>query len=178
MEKNLYKSIFRGTVILISVALIFSLFYQVPVQAPERVGISEVARLIEEDKVASIEILGDELNVQLKDEVRLTSQKEAGVGATETFTNLGVSAPKLAAVRIEAKDESGIRFWLGILIPTILPLIIFIALFYFIFRQAKGGVNQAFTFGKANINLFTNFKDKISFKDVAGLKPSLGYVFA
>jgi len=40
----------------------------------------------------------------------------------------------------------------------------------FIFRQARGGVNQAFTFGKANINLFTNFKEKVSFKDVAGLK--------
>ena len=170
MEKNLYKSIFRGAVILISVALIFSLFYQVPVQAPERVSISEVVTLIGENKVSSIEVSGDELNIQLKDETKLISQKESGVGITETLANLGVPPSQLATVQIEAKDESGARFWMGILIPTVVPLIIFIAIFYFVFRQAKGGVNQAFTFGRSNLNLFTNFKDKITFKDVAGLK--------
>ena len=170
MEKNLYKSIFRGAVILISVALVFSLFYQVPVQAPEKVGISEVVNLIGEGKVSSIEVSGDKLNIQLQDETKLISQKEAGVGITETLVNLGVSPSQLATVKIEAKDESGARFWMGGLIPTVLPLIIFVAIFYFIFRQAKGGVNQAFSFGRSNLSLFTNFKDKISFKDVAGLK--------
>ncbi|OGG28427.1 cell division protein FtsH, partial [Candidatus Gottesmanbacteria bacterium RIFCSPLOWO2_01_FULL_48_11] len=170
MEKNLYKSIFRGAVILISVALVFSLFYQVPVQAPEKVGISEVVNLIGEGKVSSIEVSGDQLNIQLQDETKLISQKEAGVGITETLVNLGVSPSQLATVKIEAKDESGARFWMGVLIPTVLPLIIFVAIFYFIFRQAKGGVNQAFSFGRSNLSLFTNFKDKISFKDVAGLK--------
>lgn len=170
MEKNLYKSIFRGTVILISVALIFSLFYQVPTQAPGQASLSEVVKLIGEGKVTAIRVAGDELSITLVDNSELVSQKEAGVGITETLVNLGVTPDQLAPVTIEAKDESGVRFWMGVLIPTILPLIIFIALFYFIFRQAKGGVNQAFTFGRANINLFTNFKDKITFKDVAGLK--------
>src|SRR3989344_5167775 len=144
MEKNLYKSILRGAVILISVALIFSLFYQVPTQAPERVSLSEVVRLIGEGKVSSIEVSGDALNIQLSDQVKLVSQKEAGVGVTETLANLGVSPEQLSALQIEAKDESGGRFWMGILIPTVVPLIIFVAIFYFIFRQAKGGVNQAF----------------------------------
>ena len=38
------------------------------------------------------------------------------------------------------------------------------------FRQAKTGMGQAFTFGKANVKLFTHFKQRIAFKDVAGLK--------
>src|SRR3989338_1507405 len=170
MEKNLYKSILRGTVILISVALLFSLFYQVPTTAPENVSVSEVVRLIGEGRVSLIEVSGDELNVKLVDETKLISRKESGVGVTETLVNLGATPEQLSKLQIEAKDESGARFWMGVLIPTILPLIIFIAVFYFIFRQAKGGVNQAFTIGRANVSLFTNFKDKISFKDVAGLK--------
>src|SRR3989344_2798796 len=170
MEKNLYKSVLRGVVILISVALIFSLFYQVPQQTPERVSISEIVRLIGEGKVSSIEVSGDELNVQLIDEAKLISQNEAGVGITETLVNLGVTPSQLSLVRIEAKNESGARFWMGVLIPIVLPLILFVGIFYFIFRQAKGGVNQAFTFGRSNLSLFTNFKDKITFKDVAGLK--------
>ena len=37
------------------------------------------------------------------------------------------------------------------------------------FRQARTGVNQAFSFGRSNLRLST-FKDKVMFKDVAGLK--------
>ncbi len=37
------------------------------------------------------------------------------------------------------------------------------------FRQARTGVNQAFNFGRSNLRLST-FKDKVMFKDVAGLK--------
>jgi len=45
-----------------------------------------------------------------------------------------------------------------------------IFLFWFIFRQAGRGANQAFNFTKSNLKLFMPFKDKITFKDVAGLK--------
>ena len=37
-------------------------------------------------------------------------------------------------------------------------------------RQAKGGVSQAFTFGKANLRLFASYKNRVTFKDVAGLR--------
>ena len=37
------------------------------------------------------------------------------------------------------------------------------------FRQAKNGANQAFSFGRSNLKLST-FKDRVMFKDVAGLK--------
>ncbi|MEX2054130.1 MAG: ATP-dependent zinc metalloprotease FtsH [Candidatus Colwellbacteria bacterium] len=170
MEKNLYKSILRATVILISLALIFSVIYQVPQEAPERVSLTEVARLIGEGQVTSIEVNGDDLNIFLENEAELITKKEAGVGITETLVNLGITPEQLTAIEIETVEESGFRFWMGILLPTLLPLLIFVAIFYFIFRQARGGVNQAFTFGKSNLSLFTNFKEKVSFKDVAGLK--------
>jgi cell division protease FtsH len=37
------------------------------------------------------------------------------------------------------------------------------------FRSAKSGANQAFNFGRSNLRLST-FKDRVTFKDVAGLK--------
>jgi len=170
MEKNLLRSILRATVILISLALIFSVIYQVPQSEPEQVSLTRVVQLVGEGQVASIEINGDDLNVALTDESQLIAKKEAGLGITESLVNLGLTPEQLSAVEIETVEESGFKYWAGILIPTLLPLLIFVAIFYFIFRQARGGVNQAFTFGKANINLFTNFKEKVSFKDVAGLK--------
>ncbi|MFH1694207.1 MAG: ATP-dependent zinc metalloprotease FtsH [Patescibacteria group bacterium] len=170
MEKNLYRSILRAAVILFSLVLLFSLFYQVP-QEPEIVTISELAEKIKAGDVENIEVAGEEISIILKGEAdELKSQKEAGVGLTETLANLGLTAEDLSSVNIKAVDQSGFLFVMGVLLPTLLPIIIFVAIFWFIFRQARGGVNQAFSFGKANVHLFTNFKEKISFKDVAGLK--------
>ncbi|KKU77505.1 MAG: ATP-dependent zinc metalloprotease FtsH, partial [Candidatus Giovannonibacteria bacterium GW2011_GWB1_47_6b] len=43
-------------------------------------------------------------------------------------------------------------------------------MFWFIFRQAKSGASQAFTFGRSNLRLFGTSRDRVTFKDVAGLK--------
>jgi cell division protease FtsH len=100
----------------------------------------------------------------------LRSKKETGTTLHETLKSYNVAPEALAATRVEVKDEPGWYFWAGVIIPTILPLIIIGGIFFFMFRQARVGVNQAFTFGRANLRLFGNFKDRVTFKDVAGLK--------
>ena len=55
----------------------------------------------------------------------------------------------------------------------LLPILLFVVFFFFIFRQAKSGLGQAFDFTKARARLFGadgKPKDAITFKDVAGLK--------
>ena len=59
---------------------------------------------------------------------------------------------------------------MGIILPTLLPILIIVGIFWYITRQAKGGVSQAFTFGRANLKPFGGFKDKVTFADVAGLQ--------
>jgi cell division protease FtsH len=170
MEKNLYRSIFRAAVILFSLALIFSFVYQVP-QEPTTITLTNLAEKIKTGEVEKIEIAGEEISIKLKNsDVKLVSQKETGVGLTETLVNLGLTTEDLSGVNIGAVNQSGFLFVMGVLLPTVLPIIIFVGIFWFILRQAKTGVNQAFTFGRANIHLFTNFKEKITFKNVAGLK--------
>ena len=72
-------------------------------------------------------------------------------------------------VDLEIVNQSGWEYWASILVDPLLTLLIIGALFWFMFRQAKSGVNQAFSFGRSNLKLST-FKDKVMFKDVAGLK--------
>ena len=171
MEKNLfYRSIFRGIVILFSLALIFSLVYQAP-QEPESITLTDLAGKIKAGVVEKIEIAGEGVKIKLRDNgAELVSQKEDGVSLTETLKNLGLTAEDLAKVNIAVVDRSGMLFITGILLPTVLPIIVFVAIFWFFLRQARTGVNQAFTFGRANIHLFTDFKEKITFKNVAGLR--------
>jgi len=130
----------------------------------------KLSKKINAGEVASILVNGDKLEVTLTDDAKLLSQKEAETGITQTLNNYGVTPEALSSISLKIKDESGFVFWLRIIIPTLLPLLIIGALFFFLMKQAKGGVNQAFSFGRANINLFNNLKDKVSFKDVAGLK--------
>ncbi len=133
--------------------------------------LTDLVEKIRSDEVEKIEIAGEEISIKLKNsDVEWTSQKEAGVGLTETLVNLGLTTEDLSRVSIEAVDQSGFLFVMGVLLPTVLPIIVFLLIFWFIFKQARTGVNQAFTFGRANIHLFTNFKEKITFKNVAGLK--------
>ena len=47
------------------------------------------------------------------------------------------------------------NIWAGILLDPLLTLLIIGALFWFMFRQAKTGVNQAFNFGRSNLSFRT-----------------------
>src|SRR5690554_1487583 len=60
--------------------------------------------------------------------------------------------------------KSGITFWSILL--SLLPIIIMVAILFFIFRNAQGSNNRAFEFGKNRAKLSQN--KNVTFKDVAG----------
>jgi cell division protease FtsH len=165
----LYKHILWATITLLTIAVVFSLFFPGG-KEPAQLTISELVGKINQGEVEKITVRGDDLFVDLKTGDKAIAKKERETGLTQTFSNYGVEIKALRSVALEVKDESGFRFWAEILIPTLLPLIVIIAVFWFIFRQAKTGASQVFTFGRANIRAFKSFKDRITFKDVAGLK--------
>lgn len=169
--RTLSKNIFWAIVTLITLALVFSVFLQ-PTEKPVVLSINELASKINAGEVSEIVVRGNDLNITLADGSMATARKEAEVGLSETLRNYGVDAAALQGVALQVKDESGLRFWLSILIPTLLPLFIILLIFWFVFRQARSGASQAFTFGKANIRLFAPQKGRATFKDVAGLKES------
>lgn len=166
---SLYKNFFWVVAILLSFVLLLSVAYQTQ-KPPQEVDITELVRKINANEVASIIVTGDNLEVSLTSGEKLTSKKESGVGITETLVNYGVTPQELTNVSLKIQEESGLNFWLAIIIPTVLPLIIIGVMFWFITRQARGGINQAFTFGRANIRPSANLKDRVTFADVAGLK--------
>jgi cell division protease FtsH len=167
--RTLTKNIFWAITTLLLIAFIFSFFFAE--QEPKAVlTIDQLVSKINSGEVAEIIVSGNDLKIELKDGSQATSKKETEAGLSETLKNYGVEQTALQKVSLEIKEQSGFRFWAGILIPSLLPLLIIGVFFWLMFRQARTGMSQAFTFGKANIKLFTQFRDKITFKDVAGLK--------
>ncbi|MFH1188988.1 MAG: ATP-dependent zinc metalloprotease FtsH [bacterium] len=167
--KNIYKNFILVILILFSFALFASLAYQES-QPNNIIDLSTLAQKIMAGEVKELNVQGSTLEIGLQDGKTLMSQKEESVDITQTLLNLGVSPEKLGIIKLEIQGESSLRYWMSILIPTLLPLIIIGFIFWLLMGQAKGGMNQAFTFGRANLRLFSNFKDKVMFTDVAGLE--------
>ena len=167
--KILTKNISWAILTLLLVAFIFSLFYSTQKQ-PAVLSIDQLVSKINDGQISKITINGNDLNIQLKDNTQVVSKKETETGLSETLKNYGVNPTALQKVTLEVQEESGLRFWAGILLPALLPLLIIGVFLWLMFRQAKTGMSQAFTFGRANIKLFAQFKDRITFKDVAGSK--------
>lgn len=164
------RVIFWVLVVLLGLSIIFSFFIQVGTK-PENLTLNQLAQKINAGEVKEITVSGNDLNILLNNDSRALAQKESESGIIETLKNLGVREEALQKVDIKIQQDSGWKFWAGVLIPTILPLLIIMAFFWFTFRQAKSGMTQAFNFGRSNIRLFSpRGPEKITFKDVAGLK--------
>lgn len=167
--KNLSKHISWAIFTLLIIAFIFSLFYS-GAKSPEFITLDQLAKKIDVGEVSKISANNNDLNIELKNGDKLVSKKETETGLSETLKNYGINPLSLQKVAFEIKEESGLRFWTAILLPSIIPLLIIGFFLWIMFKQAGKGMGQAFSFGKANIKLFSQFKDRITFNDIAGLK--------
>jgi cell division protease FtsH len=149
------------------VTLVYSVFSS-PQQASD-VDITQVAADIKSGKVKNITVQGDALTVEYTDPNAASrrSRKETDTTVFETFDSLGVTAANLKNVEIEVKPPAVWEEWAGLLV-TIVPLVIFGALLFFMVRQAQGTNNQALSFGKSRARMFTGDKPTVTFEDVAG----------
>jgi cell division protease FtsH len=68
---------------------------------------------------------------------------------------------------VETKAEEVGNSWVSLLI-SILPWILIIGLWLFLFRQMQAGGSRAFSFGKSKARLLSGDTPKVTFTDVAG----------
>ena len=136
----------------------------------QEINLSEAIQLIKDGKIAKISVTTDNLELTSQDNKVYFAKIETNSSFIETLKNFGFSPEQIEALNITIKNESGWIFWLSILAPIIIPILFIVILFYYSFRRANQGAMQIFSFSRSNIKLFSSDKDKITFKDVAGLK--------
>ncbi|MBI4359238.1 MAG: ATP-dependent metallopeptidase FtsH/Yme1/Tma family protein [Candidatus Nealsonbacteria bacterium] len=169
---QLLKNFIFVVLIFLVISAIFASLWQ-PKSAPSELSLSQLVSRINQDKVKKILIQGNDLQVILSDDQKASSRKEPEAALSQTLVNYGVDKEKLQLVEIEVKKESGTILVVGQILSFVLPLLLFVVFFWFMFRQAKVGATQAFDFTKAKARLFGaegHPQEKITFKDVAGLK--------
>lgn len=170
--KQFSKNLLIIILIFIFSGIIFSLFSSFETSLKE-IPLSKFANDVLEDKVKKIEIFGDKIVIEYTNGEEAFTKKEANISIFETLSNLGVSKEKLAKINVEVKSSGENWFLITSIILGILPFIFFAFLFWTMSKQAKRGAMQAFDFTKAKARLFGaegHPKEKITFKDVGGLK--------
>ena len=170
--KNLFKNIIFIVIIFLVISGIFTLFSE-PAKEKKELSLTQLVEEINQEQIKKITVSGNNLEIVYLDDSIASSRKETEGTLSESLINYGTDKEKLGKVEIENKEEGGLSTWLGPALLFLFPLLIFGVFFFMIFRQAKTGAMQAFDFSKAKARLFGaegHSKEKITFKDVAGLK--------
>ncbi len=169
-SKNRLTSIFKGFAVYALIALAILVFFAGFSGNPktsDETPLSQIITDIKDSKVDKLNLEGDRVIVQYKDGGKtLTSRKEPGESIYQVLKNSDID-PK--TVQIEVKDISWQQNWAS-LISAILPIIVMVILFLFIFRQAKDAGQGVFSFGQSRARLFTKDSPQVKFSNVAGVE--------
>jgi len=143
-------------------------------EEPERIGVSKLVEEINAGAVKTIAVTGDTVTITLQDENTKPQElkKAPGQSFEELLQNYQIEPAKLLAVDIQYKEDTGLKFWLKVLAPYLIPFLFIAGIIFFMSRQVQGVNNRALGFGQSTARQTKpeEQKDKKTFKDVAGAK--------
>lgn len=133
------------------------------------VTITQAMQDIRDEKIKSVEVVGDQVLLDYGDQVMKFSTKETGSTFTELLTQYEISPSN---VNFKVKNGSFLDKIGGIL--NILSFLLMALFFVMIVRQMKGGGaggmgGGMFGMGKSKAKLFAKGKQNVKFSDVAGV---------
>ncbi len=133
---------------------------------PQEVGITEFITYIKQGEIDHIVQKENTLTGSYGEEERYTADY---YGTTNDLVAIlsdnGVNVGE-GGISLDVK-ASGID-WGMIALQILLPIMLIGALFYFLFRSARGAGTQALNFGKSRARLSSGNKSTVTFADVAG----------
>lgn len=128
------------------------------------VPLSNLISDVKQGKISSIDVYPNKIQANKNNET-LQSFKETNADVYQLFKDAGVN---LGNTKVVIKDDTTMNNWIGVL-TGVLPIVLMVAFFYFIFRQARGAQENIFSFGKSSAKLFSKDKPKVTFANVAGV---------
>jgi len=133
------------------------------------ITLSEALEKIKSGKISEVTVIDNEVVLKETDGgLTYTASKEVNASMVEIMNNAGIDISK---VNLKVENRAGLKAFgdiLGIFLTVGLPLLFII----WFFRKSSGGAGAGgmFGFGKSPAKLFVKGKQKITFKDVAGVE--------
>ncbi len=135
-----------------------------PFAETKTVPLSQIISDVKAGKVTSITVDPNKITAAEKNQT-LQSFKESSSNVYQLFKDAGVG---LNNTKVVVNDETTINNWINLL-SGVLPILLMVGFFYFIFRQARGAQESVFSFGQSKAKLFSKDTPRVSFGDVAGV---------
>lgn len=159
------KTVFIAVFVILFIYFAFSsISKEVSQTLPEK-PITSVIQEIKDRKITKIDVIDNKVISYYKDGKLSLAYKETD---QSIFNILKDSNVNPSSIDINVKDtqgSSGLVNFLSNLIPTLLM----VAFFIFLFRQARGAQESVFSFGQSKAKRFNKDLPKITFNDVAGV---------
>jgi cell division protease FtsH len=133
-------------------------------------SIYNLKNLIESGNIDQILVGENFLLLTTKDKEVIKIDKEPNLSFWEIAKDLKINEDKLKNIKIISQSKDFQNIVLMFLI-NILPVIIIVLIFWYIFSKAQRGAGQIFSFSKSSIKVYNpNDPNKITFKDIADLE--------
>lgn len=130
------------------------------------VPLSTLLRDAKQEKIKKVTIEGDAIRITYKDDTLRLSRKETGQDFVTLLRQVNIDP---TVIDVEVKGLS----WLSMvweLVINVLPLVVMLGFFFFIFRQARGAQGDMMGFGKSKAKFFVKGKQDVKFADVGGMQ--------
>jgi len=131
---------------------------------PEK-PITTIVKEIKENKIEKVEIIENRVLIYYKNKKMAVSYKETSDSFLKILRDSNIDPEKINLIIKDSQTSSGFINFLSNVIPTVLMIVFFI----FLFRQAKGAQDSVFSFGQAKVKRFSKDMPKVTFNDVAGV---------
>ena len=150
--------------------LIFGIYFMKPSQrATEEISYTKLVEMIQQDKIKSIDLKGSEALVtkKNKDVVRTNIPPIIGDSFYEQYLRKPVERGDIALSSTPVNNQSPS---LTSFLPTFVVMLFMGYLFFSFMRSQQGAGGRMMNFGKSKARVMEDEDNKITFKDVAGLK--------
>ena len=169
--KRILRTPLLWILVLIS-ALVFGMMFSQ--SGPPRIDTSEAMKQITSGNVTSAKLINNE-RMELTLAKPYTSPDGSVKDATSVYAYYVDARASDVVKALDAKappqgtdDYIEQQSWFGSLLFSILPIIVILAIFWFLMGQMQGGGNRVMQFGKSRAKLATKDTPKVTFADVAG----------
>lgn len=153
---------------LLAAWLLFSLRTALMGQEVTKATFAEIVETIKADKAEELVISDNDLILKIKDSKKvMVASKEPGLTVAEYLQKEGVDPSKIKLT----VDNNSLSKILGEIATVFLTAFLPIIILVWFFRRQSGGMGAGgmFGFGKSTAKLFVKGKQKVTFKDVAGV---------
>lgn len=131
----------------------------------EEYPLNQVLTDIKNGQVKSLEVEDAKVYVEYTDGRTIYTLKETSESFISTLEAAEIDP---TSVEMTVRDLSGSAFWVSLL-TNVLPLVLTVVFFLFLFRQARGAQDNIFSFGQSKARVWSKDLPKVTFSDVAGV---------